>query len=65
MIFVKPQNPKREIANVERRCRAGERCPPHLLSDKRSQGLDDSILKKYEREPGRFQDFLSSPTKFN
>jgi integrase/recombinase XerD len=29
------------------------------ISDKRSQGLDADILKKYERELGRFEDFMA------
>jgi integrase/recombinase XerD len=34
------------------------------LSDKRSQGLDEDVLKKYDRELTRFADFMAKRSKF-
>jgi integrase/recombinase XerD len=35
-----------------------------FVSDKRSQGLDDGVLKKYDRELGRLSDFMVRRSKF-
>jgi integrase/recombinase XerD len=35
-----------------------------FLSDKRSQGLDSDVLKKYDRELGRFEEFMAKRSKF-
>lgn len=35
-----------------------------FLSDKRSQGLDSDFIKKYERELGRFKDFMMKRSRF-
>jgi len=41
-----------------------ERSIELFISDKRSQGMDAGVLKKYERELGRFKDFMSGQSKF-
>jgi integrase/recombinase XerD len=35
-----------------------------FISDKRSQGRDADFIKKYERELGRFKDFMAKRSKF-
>jgi integrase/recombinase XerD len=35
-----------------------------FVSDKRSQGLDANFIKKYERELGRFKEFMAKRSKF-
>jgi integrase/recombinase XerD len=35
-----------------------------FLSDKRSQGLNDNFVKKYERELGRLAEFMQSQSRF-
>jgi integrase/recombinase XerD len=35
-----------------------------FLSDKRSQGLDEHVLRKYDRELTRFREFLAKRSKF-
>jgi hypothetical protein len=35
-----------------------------FLSDKRSQGLDEDVLKKYDRELTRFREFMVKRSKF-
>jgi integrase/recombinase XerD len=35
-----------------------------FVSDKRSQGHDDNFIKKYERELGRFKEFMAKRSKF-
>lgn len=35
-----------------------------FLSDKRSQGLDEHVLKKYDRELTRFREFMAKRSKF-
>ncbi|WP_348266518.1 site-specific integrase [Edaphobacter sp. DSM 109919] len=41
-----------------------ERAVELFLSDKRSQGLDSEVLKKYERELGRFSDFMKRRSRY-
>jgi integrase/recombinase XerD len=41
-----------------------ERAVELFLSDKRSQGLDGGVLKKYERELGRFSDFMARRSRY-
>src|SRR5260370_329395 len=41
-----------------------ERAIELFISDKRSQGMDADVLKKYDRELGRFKDFMSGQSKF-
>src|SRR5438067_7295390 len=35
-----------------------------FVSSKRSQGLEDGVLKKYDRELGRFTDFMGERARF-
>jgi integrase/recombinase XerD len=41
-----------------------ERAVELFLSDKRSQGLDEHVLKKYDRELTRFREFMAKRSKF-
>jgi hypothetical protein len=41
-----------------------ERAVTLFVSSKRSQGLDDGVLKKYDRELGRFAEFMSKRSRF-
>ena len=41
-----------------------ERAIELFLSDKRSQGLETAVLKKYERELGRFNDFMGKRCRY-
>jgi integrase/recombinase XerD len=41
-----------------------ERAIALFLSDKRSQGLDGGVLKEYERELGRFGDFMARRSRY-
>jgi hypothetical protein len=52
-------NPVGEVSIEAESAVTIERAVELFLSDKRSQGLDGGVLGKYERELGRFSDFMA------
>jgi hypothetical protein len=55
------------IEAVKIECRSAKRSSGGVelfLSEKRSQGLDEHVLKKYDRELTRFREFMAKRSKF-
>jgi integrase/recombinase XerD len=58
-----PANPVDSVLLEVQSRKTTERAIELFLSDKKSQGLESSVLKKYERELGRFEDFMSKRSR--
>jgi integrase/recombinase XerD len=59
-----PAHPVQAVRLEEQSGKTIERGIELFLSDKRSQGLDSDVLKKYDRELGRFKEFMAKRSKF-
>jgi integrase/recombinase XerD len=60
-------DPAKPIGSVQLEAQTAktmERAIELFLSDKRSQGLKGGVLAKYERELGRFEEFMAKRSKF-